>query len=173
MAARNPLVLVGGTVAELPSGDTLNGSGSDPWSHTKLSADVSNSTVTLSDVTGLQFTAVANATYLVELTGTFQTAATTTGIAVALSIPSGTVSGQALHPISATASNSVEQVATAATSGATTGVRAATTNVPLWGRWIVAVGATGGAVKLQFRSEVAASAVTMKAAVTALGWRAI
>ncbi|UVO52968.1 hypothetical protein [Sphingomonas sp. SUN039] len=173
MAARNPLVLVGGGFAELPAGDTVNGAGSDPWTYAKLASDVANSTVTLADVTGLSFTAVANATYLVDLTGTFQSAATTTGVAMALAIPSGSISGQALHPISTTTSNSVEQNASAATSGATTGVRAATTNVPVWGRWIVAVGATGGVVKMQFRSEVAASAVTMKAALTALGWRTI
>lgn len=173
MAARNPLVLVGGGFAELPAGDTVNGAGSDPWTYVKLASDVANSTVTLADVTGLSFTVIANATYLVELTGTFQSAATTTGVAVALMIPSGSISGQALHPISTTVSNSVEQNASAATSGATTGVRAAATNVPVWGRWIVAVGATGGVVKMQFRSEVAASAVTMKAALTALGWRTI
>lgn len=175
MAARNALVLIAGSPAELPAGDTLNGAGggSDPWSFIKLAADVANSTVTLADVTGLSFTAVANATYLVELTGTFQAAATTTGIALALTIPSGTISGQAMHPINATSLGSVEQFASGATTGATSGVRAAATNVPVRASWIVAVGATGGTVKLQFRSEVAASAVTMKAALTALGWRAI
>ena len=175
MAARNALVLVAGTLAELPAGDTLIGAGggSDPWSFVKLASDVANSAVTLADVTGMQFTAVANTTYLVDLTGTFQAAAATTGVAVALFIPSGQVAGQALHPVSTTASNSIEQIASGATTGVTTGVRAAATNTPVWGRWIVTVGATGGTVKLQFRSEVAASAVTMKAALTALGWRSI
>lgn len=175
MALRNPLVLIAGAPAELPAGDTVTGAsgGGDPWSFLKLAADVANSTVTLADVTGLSFTAVANTTYLVELTGTCQSGATTTGIALALTIPSGSISGFALHPISTTTTNSVEQIASAATSGATTGFRAAATNVPVRGRWIVAVGTTGGIVKVQFRSEIAASAVTMKAAVTALGWRVI
>lgn len=175
MAARNALVLIAGAPAELPVGDTLNGvgGGSDPWSFIKLAADVANSTVTLADVTGLSFTATANATYIVELTGTFQAAATTTGIALALTIPSGTISGFALHPTSATVSGSVEQIASGATTGATSGVRAAATNVPVRGRWIIAIGATGGSVQLRFRSEIATSAVTMKAALTALGWRAI
>jgi hypothetical protein len=147
--------------------------GIDPWTWIKLAADVANSTVTLASVTGLTFTALANTTYVVELVGTFQSAATTTGIALALKIPSGSISGFAEHAISTTGSNINEQIADTTTPGATTGVRAAATNVPILGKYIVAVGATGGTVQLQFRSEVAASAVTMKAAVTAMGFRAI
>jgi hypothetical protein len=149
------------------------GGGADPWSWTKLAADVANSTVTLAPVTGLSFTALANTTYLVELIGTFQSAATTTGIALALDIPSGNVTGQIIHPTTATALGGTEQIADNANTGATTGVRAAVTNVPVLASWIIAIGATGGAVQLQFRSEVAASAVTMKAALTALGRRII
>jgi len=150
---------------------TISG-GSDPWTWSKLGADVANSTVTLA--TGnLSFTAAANTTYIVEFIGTFTSAATTTGIAVAVDIPSGSVTGQVIHPTSATALGATEQIADAATTGATTGVRAATTNVPITARWIVAVGASGGTVTLQFRSEVAASAVTLKANLCALGYRAI
>jgi hypothetical protein len=149
------------------------GGGADPWTWLKLGADVANSTVTLAAVTGLSFNALANTTYLVEVFGTFQSAATTTGIAVALDIPSGNVSGQMTHPISATASNANEQIADNATTGATSGVRAAATNVPLAGWYIVQTGATAGPVQLTFRSEVAASAVTMKAGLTAMGWRVI
>jgi hypothetical protein len=146
---------------------------SDPWSWQKLSADVSNSTVTLANVTGLSFTGAANTTYLVEVLGTFQSAAATTGIALALDIPSGSVSGQNIQPASATTVTGTEQIADAATTGATTGVRAAVTNVPILATYIVAIGATAGTVQLQFRSEVAASAVTMKAGLTAMGRRVI
>jgi len=149
------------------------GGGSDPWTWQKLAADTANSTTTPAAVTGLSFTATANTTYLVEVFGTFQSAATTTGIALALDIPSGTVSGQVIHPSSATALTGTEQIADNATSGATTGVRAAATNVPILASFIVAVGATGGPVQLQFRSEIAASAVTMKANLTAMGRRII
>ena len=149
------------------------GGGSDPWTWQKLAADVANSTTTLAAVTGLSFTAVANTTYLVEVVGTFQSAATTTGIALALDIPSGSVSGQVIHPSSATALSGTEQNADNATTGATTGVRASATNAPVMASFIVAVGGTGGPVQLQFRSEVAASAVTMKAALTAMGRRII
>lgn len=159
--------------AHQPLAKQGEGGGSDPWTWQKLAADVANSTITLAAVTGLSFTAAANTTYLVEVIGTFQSAATTTGLALALDIPSGSVSGMHSHPISATGLNSTEQITDNATSGATTGVRAAATNVPLRASFIVAVGATGGAVQLQFRSEIAPSAVTMKAALTAMGRRII
>ena len=90
--------------------------GGDPWVWQKLAADVANSSVTLASVTGLSFVALANTTYLVEVVGTFQSAAATTGIALALDIPSGNVSGQAIHPISATTPGGTEQIADAATT---------------------------------------------------------
>lgn len=174
MVARNPLVLVSGSPAELPAGDSLNGvSGSDPWTWVKLASDVANSTTTLSNVTGLSFTGAANTTYIVDFMGTFQSAATTTGIAVALDIPSGTISAFYEHATSLTGSAPIEQIADAATIGRTSGVRAANTNVPIVGKVIIAIGGTGGTVQLQFRSEIASSAITMKAALTAMGWRAI
>ncbi len=149
------------------------GGGSDPWTWQRLAADVANSTTALAPVTGLSFTASVNTTYLVELVGAVQSAAATTGIAVALDIPSGSVIGLAVSTISATGVGSTEQIADNATTGATTGVRAAATNAPLTARFVVAVGATGGTVQLQFRSEIAASAVTMKAGLTAMGRRVI
>jgi hypothetical protein len=149
------------------------GGGSDPWTWQKLAADVANNTVTLAPVTGLSFAAAANTSYLVQVIGTFTSAATTTGIAMALDIPSGSVVGQMIANVSATALGSTEQIADNATTGATTGVRAAATNTPVTASFIVAVGATGGTVQLQFRSEIAASAVTMKANLTAMGRRII
>lgn len=164
----------GDTGLQGPKGDTgsQGPAGTDSWAWQKLLADATNSTVTLA-ASGLSFTAAANTIYVVELVGTFTAAAATTGIAVALDIPSGSVSGFAQHPISATAPNSVEQIADNATTGATTGVRAAATATPINGKWIVAVGAAGGPVALTFRSEVAGSAVVLKANLTALGVRAI
>lgn len=149
------------------------GGGSDPWTWQKLASDVANSTVTLAPVTGLSFAASANTTYLVEVIGAFQAAALTTGIAVALDIPSGAVIGQVLAHISASAIVAIEQIADNSTTGVSTGVRAASTNAPLTARFVVAVGATAGNVQLQFRSEIAASAVTMKAGLTAMGRRVI
>jgi hypothetical protein len=151
----------------------LSGGGADPWVWKKLASDVANSTVTLASVTGLSFTAAANTTYRVEVSGAFQSAATTTGIALALDIPSGSVIGSAVNPVSAIGSGSSEQIADNATTGATSSVRAANTNVPITAWYVVAVGATGGPVQLNFRSEIAASAVTMKAGLTIMGYRSI
>lgn len=150
-----------------------NEAGGDPWTWQRLTTDVGNSTTTLSAATGLAFTAAANTAYLVEVLGTFQTAATTTGIALALDIPSGSVSGIMLHMASTTVVTGSEQVADSATAAASSGARSAATNIPLLARFIVAVGAVAGPVQLQFRSEVAASAVTMKAGLTAMGRRII
>ncbi len=149
------------------------GGGSDPWTWLKLASNVANSTVTLAPVTGLSFTALPLTTYLVEVIGTFQSAALTTGIAMALDIPSGSITGLPIAAISATAVGGTEQIADNATTGATASVRAINTNTPIIGKYIIAVGATGGTVQLMFRSEVAGSAVTMIAGVTAFGWRAI
>jgi hypothetical protein len=162
-----------GTATNAHQAMAKQGEGGDPESWLKLAADVSNSSTTLANVPGLSFNAAANTTYLVDVIGTFQSAASATGIALALDIPSGSVSGQIIHPASATTLTATEQIADATTTGATTGVRAAATNVPILACFIVAVGATGGAVQLQFRSEVAASAVTMKSALTAMGRRII
>jgi hypothetical protein len=149
------------------------GGGSDPWTWQKLSADVANSTTTLAAATGLLFAASANTSYLINVYGALQSAATTTGAALAVDIPSGSVIGQALISTSATAAQVIEQIADNATTGVTTGVRAATTNVPFYAWFRVDIGATGGTVQLQFRSEVAGSAVTLKAGLTTIGRRTI
>lgn len=147
--------------------------GGDPWTWIKLAADVANSTVTPAAATGLSFAAAANTMYLVELIGTFQSASATTGIALALDIPSGAVSGMTVHPSSGTSLAGTEQIADAVTTGATTGVRAGATNVAIRANFIVSVGATAGQIQLLFRSEIAASAVTLKAGLTAMGCRII
>ncbi|GAA3738653.1 hypothetical protein GGR91_001825 [Sphingorhabdus rigui] len=147
--------------------------GGDPWTWSKLTADVANNTITPAAATGLSFAAAANTMYLVELIGTFQSAAATTGIALALDIPSGAVSGMTVHPASATTLTGTEQIADAVTTGATTGVRVGATNIAIRANFIVSIGATAGQVQLLFRSEIAGSAVTLKAGLTAMGRRII
>lgn len=149
------------------------GGGADPWTWVKLAANSTVSTTAFADVSGMSFTAVANTTYLVELVGAYQCAATTTGIALALDIPSGSVIGINQVATSATAAGAAEQIADATTTGATTGVRAANTNTPIAARWVVAIGATGGTVQLRQRSEVAASNTVLQANLTILGSRVI
>ncbi len=149
------------------------GGGGDPWVWAKLASDVANTSTSFAQVTGLSFIAAANTTYLVQVIAAFQSAATTTGIAIALDIPSGSIAGRATHNVSSAALGGIEQIADAAAIAATTGVRAAATNVPITGNYIIAVGAAGGTVQLLFRSEITGSGVTMKAGLTAMGARAI
>lgn len=151
----------GATGATGPQGAT--GSGAPVI--VKLANDQAFSTTTLSNVTGMTFTAAANTDYMVELLGSFQSAATTTGIGLAFNV-GGTVtriSGQANHPVSATAQGSCAQEANNAVTGATTGVRATGVPVALEGIWHIRMGATGGTAQLLCRSEVAGSAVTLHA----------
>lgn len=128
-----------------------------------LAAAQTFSTVTHANVAGMSLPVLPNTTYVVRLYGAFQSAALTTGMAVALAIPSGSVVGQAWHPISATASfNACEQIASGTTTNATTGVRAINTNVPLAGEWLVSISATGGNVQLTCRSEINASNIVLQ-----------
>lgn len=133
-----------------------------------LAADAPFSTTTLAAVTGMTATLAANTRYVVEVAGTFQSAATTTGIALALNC-GGTVTrigGQVSHMVSATAMSVCGQEANNSTTGATTGVRATAVPIFIEGRWHIVMGATGGTLQLMCRSEVASSAVTLHAGLT-------
>jgi len=150
------------------------GGGSDPWTWKKLASNSTVSTTAYANVSGLSFSATANTTYIVEVFGAYQTAATTTGIALALDVPAGaTVIGRVIVNTSATAMIGLEQVADATATGVSTGVRAANTNTPIWAKWIVSIGGTAGTVQLMQRSEVAASNTVLQANITALGYRTI
>jgi len=131
-----------------------------------LSANQAFSTTALADVTNMPtLTLAANTTYIIELIGSFESAATTTGIGFALNV-GGTVtriSGYVEHATSATARGACSQEANNAVTGATTGVRAIAVPVNMEGRWFVQMGATGGTAQLRCRSEIASSAVTLHA----------
>jgi hypothetical protein len=131
-----------------------------------LSANQAFSTTALADVTSMPtLTLAANTTYIIELIGSFESAATTTGIGFALNV-GGTVtriSGYVEHATSATARGACSQEANNAVTGATTGVRAIAVPVNMEGRWFVQMGATGGTAQLRCRSEIASSAVTLHA----------
>ena len=131
-----------------------------------LSADQAFSATAIADVTNMPTLALAaNTDYMIELIGSFTSAATTTGIGVCLNV-GGTVtriSGTATHPVSATAVAACSQEANNAVTGATTGVRATGVPVFLRGFWHVRMGATGGNCQLRCRSEIASSAVTLQA----------
>lgn len=150
-------------------GETAN----DPWSWQKLGADVVSNLVTLAPVTGMSFEAEPETSYLVEIFGAYQSAAISTGLALALDIPSGTVIGQMVSVVTGTTPNMIEQIADSATNAATPAVRTANSNTPVSARYLVTTGSTGGPVQLLFRTEIAGSAITIKAGLTIMGQRKI
>lgn len=126
-------------------------------SYAKLASDAINTTVTLADV-GLSFAAVSGTDYEFEFKVAFRTAATTTGIALALSGPATTLLAYVIRiPTSATA-ESVGYRNAFATELLTTAIDAAATPRLAVVSGLVRASA-GGTVALRFRSEVAASEV--------------
>lgn len=149
------------------------GGASDPWTYIILASNSTVSTTAYATVTGMSFTALANTTYLIQVFGAYQSAATTTGIGLTLDIPSGSIIGDNVVHTSATALGGVEIIADNASTGASTGVRAANTNTPIRAFFVVAVGVTGGTIQLKQRSEIAASNTVLQAAITIMGYRTI
>lgn len=139
-----------------------------------LPSDVSDVTGVFSDASGLALALAANTTYLVDGLLTFQSAAVTTGLALGFTLPAGAaISGMYQHNTTATALEGSYNIAAGAVKGNTSGVLVATENVPIQGRWLIKTGATAGNGQLQFRTEVAASSVTMKAGLSVLVARRI
>lgn len=139
--------------------------GSDGWSYQTLAADFNTTTTGGALVTGMSFAALANSVYEIELVGSFQTAATTTGAGAMLDVPAGaTVTGLAFMP---SANNGVVQASPQRASGAvispTTAVGTAAAVYPVFGRWLVQVGATADDIALRWRSEIADSEARLRA----------
>lgn len=165
----------GATGAAGPTGATgPQGVAGDPgWTFAKITADVSNSTVTLADVTGLSFTAAANTDYDFEFLVPFTSSALTTGLALALNGP-GTPTLLAVRievPIGA--GTEVDRHTNAYNTEAL-GTAVDVVNVARLARilGVLRNGATAGSVIARFRSEVAGSAVTVKAGAV-VRWKAI
>lgn len=150
------------------------GGGVDPWTWQKLAANSTVATVAFANVAGMSFPASANTTYLIDVFGAYETAAITTGIAIALDIPAGaSIIGQPIVNTTATSLGGLEQIADATTTGVSTGVRAVATNTPISARFVVAMGATAGDIQLIQRSEIAASNTILKSGLTIMGRRLI
>lgn len=129
----------------------------------RATADVTNSTTTLANATGLALLLEANTTYAVEAKVMFQTAATTTGIRLTQSVPAGaTVVAQWMTPTSLIANTAANQRAADA-GAATTAIDAANSNTLASGSLLVVTGATPGNLQIRFASEVAASNAVVKA----------
>jgi hypothetical protein len=170
-AVRDKLNAHHARIAALEAGG--GGGGADPWSYVTLAADVATTLTTLSDVADLTFAAAANTTYRVELFGSFQTAATATGLGIGLDVPADAqIMGMTTLSSSNTALQHVVQRADDVIVAPSSAVGAANTAYPLWGGYDVIVGATGGDVMVRIRTEVSGSAATLRAG-TRLGWRVL
>ena len=126
----------------------------------RLQADVSNSTVNYADCTGLGFQLAANAHYAFEFTGAYTAAASTTGLQLALNGPAQSFFAAAFE-VHETATTRRSACASAYDSGVNGTASAGATLMPFSIRGNVSTTAAGLLV-VRFRSEVAASAVTIK-----------
>lgn len=125
-------------------------------------ANTVNSTTTFADIPGLRYELEPFGIY--EIVGQLlvQSAATTTGLAVTATVPAGaTISGTFSHPVAANTLNIGYVTASGNASNDTTGFPAISTTYLVEFRALVVNGGTVGNVQLRFRSEVAASAITV------------
>jgi hypothetical protein len=131
----------------------------------RQSADVTVATTTLTNLTGLVFTFVANQVYVIDLYLRATSAAATTGYGLAFdtSVAVDYVGLQFLHQLATTGTVSGgDSIADATSRGLSSGVPAITVQNTIQGSGILDAAASGGTCQLQGQAEVAAS-VTFKA----------
>ena len=133
----------------------------------KKTADQSSTSTTLADVTDLSFSAAANTDYAFEFFVVFQSAATTTGIELAVNGPSGSAFTYVARPQVTNTGNGTdnfqEQTFVAADGTITTAsIDTANTRRVALISGAVSVGANSGTVTLRFGSKVSSSSVTIK-----------
>jgi hypothetical protein len=134
----------------------------------RAASDVSNSTITYATATGLSFSASNGVQYNFRATIRFDAAATTTGVRFGLTGPTlNAMSMVGEVPLTATSSwpiysNAYDTGTVSATSAFTAG------NIATIEGTIVTSG--NGTVSIRFASEVAASAITVKAGSTLTVW---
>lgn len=141
----------------------------------KLASDVANANAvanTLADCGALQFAASANTTYKFYSFIVYTAAATTTGSRWVLDGPAGaTLALTSRYTLTAT-SQTVNIVAGYNLPAASNATSLLTGNVAIL-EGTISIGGTPGTVKIRFASEVAASAITAKAGLSYLEYRAI
>ena len=135
----------------------------------RLTSTQQSTATALADVTQLVEALVANATYRVDCFVTFQSAATTTGLNLGFTSPTGCVcSVEVVVPITSTAAASQLRTifpnAAATNTGNVlgTGVTAINSNHTARISGIITNGANAGNFQVRFATEVAASAVTLQ-----------
>lgn len=169
--------LVSGTNIKTINGSTVLGSGdlvvsvTGFWAATvdKLTSTQASSALALANVTQLVEAMVANGVYTVDCFVTFQSAATTTGLNLGFTSPTGAICQlEVVVPITSTAAATQLRTtfpnATSTNTGSVlgTGVTAINSNHTARISGIVTCGATPGNFQVQFASEVNASAITLQ-----------
>lgn len=173
--AKQP-TLVSGTNIKTVNGSTILGSGdlvvsggSSP-TFINLANDFSSTSTTPAVVTGWNFAVTSGKTYKIEVIAGYQTAATTTGGAIAVSVSggaAGTIRGDARGSVSASAAASelsipIRTLAGAGSTLTTTGV--SSINTPHFISLTVTFTCTGsGTFNILWGTEVAGSAAQLNA----------
>lgn len=140
------------------------------WKYINLDSDSVVSSTTLTPVTEMEFTVLANASYLIELIGTYQTANTGCGIGLALDIPSGTITGFNLVDGPIDWAEIMKQT-TSNTVTASSGADSINTDYPIYCKWLVNIGNTSGTIQLTHKSEVGFVNTTLIANKTIMGYK--
>jgi hypothetical protein len=140
--------------------------GAGPTTARKATGDDTNNTVSLANATGLNLALAANTTYTFEYVILFQSAATNTGIALALNGPAGAtvVSYTVDVPTGADGTGALYSGWGTAWDDAVlaTGVQAANTTYSAHIFGVVKTAGTAGNLTPRFRSEIAGTTVTIK-----------
>jgi hypothetical protein len=139
-------------------------SGIDASSLYRLVTDVTNSTVTMASLTDFAVPVAAATAYMLDYTIMFASAATTTGIQIGVTGPASPTSVLIVAETQIT--TTTWQTATATAYGnltASTGVSTITVPNLCRVKIVLLNGVNAGTVQIQFASEVAASAITVKA----------
>ena len=137
-------------------------------------ASWTNSTTTATKVTGCAFTPAANATYIVEIFGTFTAAATTTGIQIR--IETGTASGGGILTVRGTSvTATTEAIGESPSSSYLTagGSSAGTGETPFFARALLYTTASPTEISLYAASEVGTSQVAIAAGHAVLTYRRV
>lgn len=157
-----------------PDGTTTRigpATGAYPWTEQVLTADYTNTLTTASDVHA-GFTPVASTRYLLEATLIVISAATTTGVQIGVTSPTG-FSRSAVKVVSA-ATASTDLISHQAANTFQAGLAGLTTPTILNVQAFIAFTATpgSGTVRLQARTEVALSQITVCAG-SSVRWRTV
>lgn len=144
----------------------------EPWTYLYLSSDFSHNTTTYTDITGITFSAQANARYEIECFGAYQSTANTNGLGIKAQGPTDSqYIGKIEIFTNVTLTSGAYQFSETTPTSVTTGVTTANTNSPVEGRFLVATSSTSGDIKLQLRSEVNAQTITLQSALFYVRYR--